>query len=113
MRESRIIQNEYVLSLRRDIGFFARIILKFQGIFQGFENHQDTNNADVQKLLRDQVLSSIHRQLIIHRNNLIYLEEQLAKYGHMDAPLYLFNRIDGEKAEIQRLERQLKDLVDD
>lgn len=110
LRESQAIQNRYAASPLRDVGVFARIFLKLRGILQGFGEHQDTNTADAQKLLQDQVFSSLHRQLITHRNNLIYLEEQLAKYGQMDAPLYLLNRIDGEKAEIQRLEGQIKDL---
>jgi hypothetical protein len=109
LRESQAIQNGYAASPLRDVGVFARIFLKLRGVLQGFGEHQDTDTADAQKLLQDQVLSSLHRQLITHRKNLNRLEEQLAKYGQMDTPLYLLNRIDGEKAENQHLEKQLNE----
>ena len=46
-------------------------------------------------------------QLAIHRKNLHRLEMQLAKYGSLNAPLWLLNQIDDEKAEVQRLEALL------
>ena len=46
-------------------------------------------------------------QLAIHRKNLHFLEMQLAKYGSLNAPLWLLNQIDDEKAEVQRLEALL------
>ena len=53
--------------------------------------------------------TSLRRQLAIHKRNLNHLKEQLAKYGQMDAPPYLLNRIADEEVEIQHLEKQLNE----
>jgi hypothetical protein len=45
--------------------------------------------------------------LAIHRNNLLHLEIQAAKYGSMAIPLALKNSIDGEKEAITRIEAYL------
>lgn len=54
--------------------------------------------------------TALRRQLAIHRRNLARLEEQLAKYGKMDAPPHLLNRIDDEKAKIRRKKGILEEI---
>lgn len=47
-------------------------------------------------------------QLATHRKNLHRLEIQLAKFGSLNAPLWLLNQIEDEKVEIKRLEDLLR-----
>ena len=51
-------------------------------------------------------IESLRRQLEIHRKNLLFLEEQRAKYG-LDVPLRLLNQIDDETLRIAELEHAL------
>lgn len=51
----------------------------------------------------------LQKQLAIHRKNLSRLEESKARHG-LDVPLKLLNEIDLEREEIDRLERELKEL---
>jgi hypothetical protein len=60
--------------------------------------------------IRDEKIASLKRQIFTHQRNLNCLQEQLAKYGEMDAPPHLLNRIGDEKAQIQRKEKLLKEI---
>ena len=51
-------------------------------------------------------IESLRRQLEIHRKNLLFLEEQRAKYG-LDVPIRLLNQIDDETLRIAELEHAL------
>ena len=65
--------------------------------------------ASAQQSARDRE-ASLRRQLVIHRKNLSHLEEQLSKYGKMDAPLHLLNQIEDEEEEIRRKEKLLDEI---
>ena len=56
----------------------------------------------------DEQHTAWREQLAIHRKNLNRLEIQLAKYGSLNAPLWLLNQVDDERAEIRRLKRLLE-----
>jgi len=58
----------------------------------------------------DQALTSLQHRLTIHKSNLNKLLEQKAIYAAGEEPLHLLNQIDVEKAEIARLEAELKRL---
>lgn len=84
-------------------------VLLGQGNITNINSGADASTDDVQRSTKDRV-NSLTRQLALHRKNLNRLEEQLAKYGKMDAPLLLLNRIDDEEAEIQRKEKLLREM---
>ena len=67
-------------------------------------------SASVKSIIDAERKDSLERQLIVRYGNLNHLEEQLAQYSQMDAPPHLFNRIDNERAEIQRIEKLLKEI---
>jgi len=55
----------------------------------------------------DEQRAGWREQLAIHRKSLSRSEIQLAKFGSLNAPLWLLSQIDDERVEIERLERLL------
>ena len=53
---------------------------------------------------------SLRKQLTSHRRNLWRLEEKLAKYTELEAPVALLNQIDDEREAIARIEDELRQL---
>jgi len=49
----------------------------------------------------------IKERLAQHKRNLAKLQQKLAKYTELDAPVYLLNQIEDEEREITQLENQL------
>lgn len=57
---------------------------------------------------RNDQLTALREQLLIHQKNLAQSEIQAAKFGSLDVPLRLLNQIDDEKQKIAHLENLLK-----
>ena len=54
-------------------------------------------------------LATLYKALEIRRNNLAQLEVQRARFTELNVPPYLLNAIAAERAEIERLERDLSE----
>jgi hypothetical protein len=85
-----------LLKLAEELDVVKTLNPQLQSVFQ-----------DKSPVIEDERQDSPRRQLATHRKNLNRLEEQLAKYGQMDAPLRLLSQIEDEQTEIRRLERLL------
>ena len=58
----------------------------------------------------DEEVEHLRELLRIHRRNLMILEEQIARFTEMEAPIHKLNQRDLERAKIQRLEKELRAL---
>jgi hypothetical protein len=82
---------------------------------EGPDGNTVVRNRIYEAVLRDYIriedekeAESLRRQLLIHKRNLNRLEETRAQYG-LNPPLALVNEIEYERAEIQRIERELRE----
>ncbi len=63
--------------------------------------------------MNDSQTDHINNLLRIHRRNLQYLETQIAQFGgEMSAPIHVLSQRDSERAEIERLEGELRAVGD-
>ena len=67
----------------------------------------NTSRSLTREELRQDREQTIKERLAQHRRNLAKLQQKLAKYTELDAPVYLLNQIEDEEQEIARLENQL------
>ena len=58
----------------------------------------------------DEEVEHLRERLRIHRRTLMILEEQIAQFTEMEAPVHKLSQRDQVRAEIQRLEAQLQAL---
>jgi hypothetical protein len=68
------------------------------------------SNEGALDLYKQERITSLQQQLAIHNKNLNRLQEQAAIHGAGEVPLRLFNQIEAEEQEIQRIEAELKQL---
>jgi hypothetical protein len=68
--------------------------------------------VDQELVIEDRICRDDHlRNLIrIHERNLMILEEKIARYTEMDAPVGVLNQRDYEQEKIERLKAELRDL---